>query len=399
MNKQVVFFNGMELTTDQKAFIQAHEKEDVHALALRYSGEDMPFLLAQIAGRQKAEKKIPSWYRNRNLLYPQHLSLEQASSEVTARYKSSLIDGGELFADLTGGLGVDFSFLAPHYRRAIYVERDEGLSRVAAHNLSELGLEHVEVHCRESEKFLPELPCADLIYLDPSRRDKDGRKVFRIEECSPDLSQLTSQLMEKAGRVMIKYSPMLDISLAVKTLPQVSEVHVVSVENECRELLFLFSREPTERLYHTVNLNKAGERQVLTFTKAEEEREAPYSASPGRYLYEPNASILKAGAFNVTAHRFALQKLHKHTHLYTSERLVENFPGRTFQVKEWFRADKKSIRRFAATTHQANITVRNYPHSVSEIRKRSGLKEGGDHYLFASTLADGEKVWIIGEKV
>ncbi len=391
----------MRPTALQQAFIQAHEKEDVHALALRFKREDMPFLLSQIAGRQTAQKKIPSWYRNRGLLYPQHLSLEQASSEVTARYKASLVEGGALFADLTGGLGVDFSFLAPLFGRALYVERDGSLCRLAEHNFAALGLHHAEVHQMESEAFLLQLRRADLIYLDPARRDEGGRKVFRIDECSPDLSQLSGMLMERAERVMVKYSPMLDITLAVKTLPHVAEVHVVSVENECRELLFLLlpSTESTGPLVHAVNLRKDGVRELLTFTPLEEEQEASYSVVPDRYLYEPNAAILKAGAFNVTAHRYGLQKLHKHSHLYTSERLENAFPGRIFRVEEWFPSNKKQIRRFAAAVPKTNITVRNYPLSVAEIRKRSGLKEGGDHYLFATTLADGEKVWISCKKL
>ena len=389
----------MKPTDRQLAFIQAHEKEDVHALALRYKGEDMPFLLAQIAGRQVAEKKIPSWYRNRELLYPQQLSLEQASSELTARYKASLVTGGDLLADLTGGMGVDFSFLAPLFRRALYVEKDEELCRLAKHNFAVLDLKQAEVHHMEGEALLPQLPLAELIYLDPARRDVGGKKVFRIEECSPDLSLLADRLLEKGEQVMIKYSPMLDITLAVKTLHQVSEVHVVSVENECKELLFLLRKESVEPLYHAVNLKKGGERELLSFIPGEEEQEAPYSTVPGRYLYEPNASILKAGGFNVTAHRYRLQKLHKHSHLYTGDRLVDDFPGRIFRVEEWFGANRKEIRRFVAAVPKTNITVRNYPHSVAEIRKRWGLTEGGDNYLFATTLYDGQKVWISCSKL
>lgn len=399
MNKQVVFFNGMELTTDQKAFIQAHEKEDVHALALRYSGEDMPFLLAQIAGRQKAEKKIPSWYRNRNLLYPQHLSLEQASSEVTARYKSSLIDGGELFADLTGGLGVDFSFLAPSFSHAVYLEQDEELCLLAAHNFGLLGLTHATVLHGKSEDYCSWMEKADLIYLDPARRDERGRKVFRIEDCTPDLTRLKERLMEKADRVMIKYSPMLDISLTVKTLGNVREVHVVSVENECRELLFILSKEKGECLYHAVNLHRTGEREFLAFTPAEEAQEAALTSQPGRYLYEPNASVLKAGAFNAVANRYRVKKLHCHSHLYTSDSLVTDFPGRIFEIDKLFAPNRNNIRHFLQETKKANISVRNFPMSVAEIRRKTGLREGGDGYLFATTLADGKKVWIVTVKI
>ena len=373
----------------------------MRALALRFRGDEMPFLLSQIAGRQMAVRKIPSWYRNRELLYPSHLALEQASSEVTARYKASLVERGASFADLTGGLGVDFSFLAPLFRRALYVERDETLCGLAAHNFAALGLSHAAVHHSEAEKVLSQLQDVSLIYLDPARRDEGGRKVFRIEDCSPNLLQLSDIVVEKAECVMIKYSPMLDISLAVKTLPHVAAVHVLSVENECKELLFLLqhAKGTTEPHCHAVNLKKDGGCERLIFTPTEEEQEAPYCMAPGRYLYEPNASILKAGAFNVTAHRYGLQKLHKQSHLYTSEQLIGGFPGRTFLVDEWFRADRKQIRRYTSFTPKANVTVRNYPQSVTEIRKMSGLREGGDNYLFATTLVDGEKVWISCKKV
>lgn len=400
MVKQVVFFRDrMKLSQTQQAFIRAHEKEVVHDLALRYSGEDMPFLLAQIAGRQKAEKKMPFWHHHPKLVYPVHLSLEQASSEVTARYKATLISpGGALLVDLTGGLGVDFSILAPHFERAVYVERDETLCRLAAHNFAELGLGHAEIRHMESEAFLPQLEQADLIYLDPARRDQEGRRVFRIEECSPDLSQLAGVLTGKAQRVMIKYSPMLDISLAVQTLGSVSEVQVVSVENECRELLFLLTKEAGEPLFHAVNLKRNGEREHLSFTWEEEGREAAYSLTPGRYLYEPNASILKAGAFNTVANRYAVEKLHSNSHLYTSDRLVCDFPGRIFTIDELLIPNRKNIRQFLSGTKKANIAVRNFPMSVAEIRKKTGLEEGGETYLFATTLADGRKVWIIGGK-
>lgn len=397
----------MKLTPQQKAFVEVHEKEDVHMLALRYKEEGMLFLLTQIAGLQVAKKKIPSWYRQSELLYPQHISLEQASSETTAKYKASLVIGkGELLVDLTGGLGVDFSFLAPLFSRAIYVERDETLCHLAKHNFEVLGLLHAEVHHMDCEVGVSMIESASLIYVDPARRDVGGRKVFRIEDCVPDLSQLADRLIEKAEKVMVKYSPMLDITLAIRTLPQVLEVHVVSVENECKELLFVLSKECvsgketlSEPLYYAVNLKKDGVVEQLTFLPSEEEREAIYCESPGSYLYEPNSSILKAGAFNVVAYRYGLQKLHKQSHLYTSNQLVEDFPGRSFRVKQWFRADKKQIRCFLSTTPQANITVRNYPVSVAEIRKRWQVGEGGDTYVFATTLGNGKRVWISGEKV
>lgn len=390
----------MKLSPTQQEFISAHENEDVHHLALRFSGEDMPFLLAQVAGRQMAKHRIPEWYRSDEIIYPVHLSLEQASSEMTARYKRSLLpERGWRFTDLTGGMGVDFSFMAPSFQQPLYLEQDEGLCRIAAHNFELLGLNHAKVVHGKSEDYLSQMERVDLIYLDPSRRDEGGRKVFRMEDCSPDLSQLKDQLLEKAEQVMIKYSPMLDISLAMKRVGDVSEVHVVSVENECKELLFLLTKDAGECRYHAVNLYKGGEKNVFCFTREEEMLAAVLTSQPCRYLYEPNASVMKAGAFNAVANRYQLKKLHKHSHLYTSDLVVPDFPGRIFSIDEVIVPNKKNIRRFVSVTEKVNIAVRNFPISVAEIRRKTGLKDGGESYLFATTLADGQKVWIVGKKV
>lgn len=391
----------MKLTAEQKQFIRARENDDVRNVALRFSGEDMPFLLAQIAGRQMAKHKIPSWYANDEIVYPAHISLEQASSEVTAQYKSSIIPQGKTrFVDLTGGLGVDFSFLARNFNEAIYVEQNPELCTLAEHNFRELGLSNFSVIHASAEDALKEIPEADVIYLDPSRRDGAGHKVFRIEDCNPDVTQLQEQLFAKSDAVLIKYSPMLDISLAVKTLENVREVHVISVENECKELLLLLSKNGSRCIYHTVNLKKNGETETFSFRqKEEQESELTYASQPEKYLYEPNASVLKSGAFNVIAAAFSVKKLHKNSHLYTSNELVRNFPGRIFEVQHFFAPNKRNIRRFVSETKKANISVRNFPMPVAEIRRQSGLKDGGDVYVFATTLADNEKVWIVCEKV
>lgn len=390
----------MKQSPTQQEFIFAHENEDVRELALRFRGEDMPFLLAQIAGRQMAKYKIPTWYRTGEIVYPVHLSLEQASSEMMARYKCTLLpDKRERFADLTGGMGVDYSFMAPSFRHALYLEQDEELCRIAIHNFELLGLNHATVLHGKSEDYLSQMEKADLIYLDPSRRDEAGRKVFRMEDCSPDLTQLKVQLLEKADRVMIKYSPMLDISLAVKTVGDVSEVHVVSVENECKELLFILTKDEGECRYHAVNLHRGGEMEVFLFTREEETQEAVLTSQPERYLYEPNASIMKTGAFNAVGNSYQLMKLHRHSHLYTSDLLLPGFPGRIFTIDEVMVPNRINVRRFVSETEKVNIAVRNYPMSVAEIRRKTGLKDGGERYLFATTLADGQKVWIVGKKV
>ncbi len=426
----------MRLTPEQEQFILAHEHEDVRETALRFVRGDMPLLLAQIAGRQKAEKKIPQWYAKKGIVYPVHLSLEQSSSELTALYKASLLSGNNeargdaslgnervksffstyehnVFVDMTGGMGIDFSFMSPYFRKAVYVEKNEDLCRIATHNFDVLDLINTTVYCSDAEDFLKQTAPLDVIYLDPSRRDVSGKKLFRIEDCSPDLSEIKSLLLEKSDRIMVKYSPMLDISLAVKSLGNVREVHVVSVDNECKELLFLLSNGKedtiqedtikevvTEPFFMAVNLKTAGGMEAFPFTmKQEQNAVISFAEDPSRYLYEPNASILKAGAFKSVAQTYNLQKLHINSHLYTSDELVMNFPGRIFEVISFFTPNKKNIKNFSRETKKANITVRNFPMTVADIRRKTALEEGGDTYLFATTLFDGRKTWIVCRKV
>ena len=400
----------MQLSLSQKEFIRTHGERDVRELALRFSRDDMALLLSQIAGRQTARLKIPSWYEREEIFYPAHLPLEQASSELTARYKASLVPeimetsspgGCERFADLTGGMGIDFAFMSPDFREADYVEQNEELCGIAEHNFGVLQLHHVRVHCTGAAQFLQKADPYDLIYLDPARRDRAGRKVVRIEDCTPDLTEMNRLLLEKAGHVMVKYSPILDIALAVKTLGHVSEVQVVSVDNECKELLFLLSKTAGEApQYVAVNLKRSGGEERFSFTMAQEQQtEISFADAPGHYLYEPNASILKAGAFKGVAQSYNLQKLHINSHLYTSNERVTGFPGRAFEVVSFFVPNRQHSKTFTRETKKANIAVRNFPMTVAEIRRRTGLAEGGDTYLFATTLSDERKVWIICRKV
>lgn len=392
----------MQLTSEQKQFILAHEREDLRQTALRFVRDDMPLLLIQIAGRQTAEKKIPSWYAEEDIIYPSHLSLEQSSSELTARYKASLVTSANTFADLTGGMGVDFSFMSPHFLNAIYVEQNKELCHIAQHNFGVLGLKNVSIRCSGAEEFLKEIAPLDFIYLDPSRRDNSGRKVFRIEDCNPDLLEIKPLLLEKSVRVMVKYSPMLDISLAVKSLGCVSTIYVVSVDNECKELLFVLSKMVVDEppLFMAVNLKKAGGGESFSFTMSQEQNAViPFAGDPGRYLYEPNASILKAGAYKSVVEAYNLQKLHLNSHLYTSDEFVADFPGRIFEVETFFVPNKKNIKNFFQETKKTNITVRNFPMTVAEIRHKTGLQDGGDTYLFATTLSDERKVWIVCKKI
>lgn len=396
----------MKLTPQQIDFIRQNEQQDIRELAFKLNNrgvgeEESEFVLKQVAGRQTAKNKISSWYGVDSVIYPVHLSMEQASSEITAKYKAELVaDGSKSIVDLTGGLGVDFSFLSQRAQLAVYVEQNTELCKLARHNFTELGLQNFEIENKKGEDYLATMPEVDTIYLDPSRRDDSGRKVFRIEDCSPNVAEIKELLLKKAKQVIIKYSPMLDISLAVKSLENVSQVHIVSVENECKELLFLLSESEKETAYCTVNLRNNNPVEKFYFTLQEEQAaEISFAETIGKYLYEPNASILKAGAFKSVASQFGVQKLHINSHLYTSESLIPDFPGRKFEVKDWFVPNKKNKKSFLAKTEKANISVRNFPMSVAQIRKKTGLKEGGDVYLFATTAGNGEKVWVVGETI
>jgi hypothetical protein len=390
------------LSPEIKQFIKEHLHDDVRQLALRtatisIAETDFPFILNQIAGRQQIKNKIPSWYPLDDLLYPPRLSLEQCSSEATARYKASLLSGvGDSFVDLTGGWGVDTAFIAPHFVRAAYVEKQAGLSGIAAHNFSVLGLKNITIHTTDGTGYLQKMHPVDCIYIDPSRRAASGRKMMRIEDCEPDLTRIHDYVMEKSGRALIKLSPMLDIQSALKTLKKVQAVHVLSHENECKELLFLLSHEwEGEPLVTCMNLKDKEDNQSLTF-KFTEEREATavYTDTIGDYLYEPNVSLLKAGFYKGLASRFELYKLHPDSHLYTSSELRADFPGRIFRVEAVSSLNRREVKAHFPALEKANISIRNFPLSVVELRKKWKWKEGGDVYLFATTLASGKHVLI-----
>ena len=388
----------MQLSAETIAFIEEHARADVRSLALqakKYPGVDMAMAVVQIAGRQIAEAKIPSWYQVEGLLYPKHLSMEQCSSEATALYKMGLVEG-ETFADLTGGFGIDCSFLSRKFMQADYVERQAELCELAGHNFPLLGL-NIGVHNEDGVDYLKRMQPVDCLYLDPARRDGHGGKTVAISDCEPDVSALEELLVEKAGTVMVKLSPMLDLSLALKSLKHVREVHIVSVNNECKELLLLLRKGAvsSEIKIHCEHIVNSCEHQYYAFTLSEEHAsECPLTKEVGAYLYEPNASILKAGAYRSLTQAYSVEKLHASSHLYTSVCFVEDFPGRRFKVEAVSGFGKKELKEFMQGMEKANLTIRNFPSSVAELRKRLKLREGGEDYLFATTLADESKVLI-----
>ena len=388
----------MQISSETLRFIEENARADVRSLALqakKYPQVDMAMAVVQIAGRQIAEAKVPSWYHTEGLLYPKHLSMEQCSSEATAIYKAGLVEG-DSFADLTGGFGIDCSFLSRKFKQADYVERQTELCELAKHNFPLLGLS-IGVHNEDGVEYLKQMQPVDCLFLDPARRDGHGGKTVAIADCEPDVSALEDLLVEKAKKVMVKLSPMLDLSLALKHLKYVREVHIVSVNNECKELLLILQKESTSSdiTIHCEHIVNASEHQSFSFTQEQERTsDCPLATEVGAYLYEPNASILKAGAYRSLTQTYACKKLHASSHLYTSEQFIEDFPGRRFHVEAVSGFGKKELKEFLQGMEKANLTIRNFPSSVADLRKRLKLKEGGEDYVFATTLADESKVMI-----
>lgn len=384
-------------------FIQNHLTDDVRQLLFRThpTNLDIRKLAAQIAARQKAQHKLPTWYANNALLFPVSLSVEQASSEQTAHYKASLVDGNLLF-DLTGGMGVDSWAFAQRVDQVVYVEQQPELAALAKHNLPLLGATNVEVQTGNGLDLLANYRnTVDWVYLDPHRRNEQGGKVVRLEDCEPDLTQVAirSLLEKKAQRILVKASPLLDVDSTVRQLATVQSVHIVAVQGEVKEVLLEMGKQtiqPDNVLVKAVNLTTSGA-TVFQFIRNEERTATVSLSDPQHYLYEPNAAVLKAGAFRLIATRFGLSKLAPNSHLYTGNTLVTDFPGRIFAVEHICKPDRKTVQALLPTM-KANLTVRNFPQSVADLRKKLGLQDGGDVYILATTLQNGDKRLIITQK-
>ena len=370
-------------------YIRQHADDDVRKLALqgnRFPEVDLTYALEQIAGRQKARIKLPSWAVLDGIIYPSHLSMEQCSSEATARYKASIAGTGNLLVDLTAGFGVDMAFVSPNFNQAVSVEQKASLCTISSENFSRLGLKHVKVICGDGVDYLHQMDHADLLFIDPARRDEHGGRTYGIADCSPNVLEIIDEMIEKASRVMIKLSPMLDWRKAVDDIgghrANVNEVHIVSVNNECKELLLVVSKEATPVHVFCVNDTdvfdfEAGNHLPTEFLSVEQ--------SP-HYLYEPNASIMKAGAFDLVANRFGITQVGKNSHLFVSDTPLSSFPGRCFVIDNIVSMNKREVKQALKDVSSANISVRNFPLSVAELRRRLKLKDGGDVYLFATTV-------------
>lgn len=386
---------------DIKDFIAAHFNDDTDKLLLqadRYPDTDVPFAVDQIIARRQIREKLPEWFANPEVVFPSRISTEQCSSELTARYKQRLLRG-EKVCDLTGGLGIDCWSFSQKAKEVIYVERFPEYCQAAENNFNVLKVNHIHVINGDSQELTDTLN-TDTFYIDPARRSGCNKRLFALTDCEPDVLQLKPLLLEQAQRLIIKISPMADISETLRLLPETSEIHVLSVRNECKELLFVLDRESVnEPDIYTINYNSDGEEESFRF-KLPEEKEAILQTgnTVRKYLYEPNSSLLKSGAFKLVASRFNMVKLHQHSHLYTSDSYVADFPGRIFNIEEVYEFSGKLLKQLSKVIPKANITIRNFPMTVAEIRKRSGIKEGGDAYLFGTTTGNNKKVILYCHK-
>ena len=482
-----------------KDFINSHLNDDVNKLALSKfpEGVDKDFVIRQIQARQILKKKLPSWSENDELIFPKRLSLEQCSSELTAKYKALVTELVEVYnttsclrqaqtpdfqsvqtnisanscqfveekktlVDLTGGMGVDTSFLSDDFEKTFYVEMQEELCEIAKHNFRVLN-KNIEVINDNAEHFLENCPEVDCIYLDPARRDEYGRKMVSLHDCSPDVAELQDLLLKKAKTVIVKLSPMLDIDIIKKELKNIKEIHVVAVRNECKEVLVVLGQRTTDNGQQvlfcelrtgdmerepelvegtcdfgtsTGSVTEENDSQPLhlytfatdlkenwniTFVE-DEEQNAQWTLADeiGKYLYEPGVACMKAGCFKLLSQRFNIKKLHRNSHLYTSDELVADFPGRIFEVVDVFPFDKKVKKEISLRCQQttdnrqqtlssycsklearssqpkASVAVRNFPISADELRKQLGVKDGNDYYIFGTTMKGEKKIVVLG---
>ena len=379
------------------AFINDNKHKNVNDIALLLSKKeslDANFIINQINGWQKAKNKLPTFYNTPEIIFPTVKSMEQCSSEKTALLKTKMVSGNSLI-DLTGGFGVDTYFFSKQFKTINYIEPNEELLQVARHNFNILGAT-IKLHNTTSEAFLkPNKIHFDVAYIDPDRRDESNR-IFNLSDCFPNVIELLPTILSTADKLLIKTSPFLDIKQTLEALKTVSKCFVVAVKNDCKEVLYLVEKEknkPTEMISYNLDKNE----EVFEFTYEEEQQASSNFSHPKKYLYEPNAAIMKAGAFKIVGNHFKLDKLAQHTHLYTSDELINNFMGRIFEINNVIDYQKKAIKQLGIT--KANVSTRNFPDSVAVIKKKLNLKDGGDCYLFASTNLDNKPILILTKKI
>lgn len=434
------------MNDETREFVAMHRNEDVRELALkakRVEGLDLPLALDQIAGWQIARKKLPQWASCEGIVYPPHISMEQCSSQFTAQYKSEIAqtllapaatvrarvsDSAEsvmqtaksafqlsdspesdtlvakrAMVDLTGGFGVDFSYLARGFSQATYVERQRHLCDLAEHNMAALGLDQARIVCGDGVEYLRQMGPVDFIYLDPARRDEHGSRTYAIEDCTPNVLELRDLLLVKSQYTLVKLSPMLDWRKAVADFDGiVREVHIVATGNECKELLLVLGQqvheEPSAPRVFCVNDNQRIDYDSAAYTQGLRIGGKPLPEAKN-YLYEPNASIMKAGCFDLVEERFGVTQVGPSSHLFVSATPVADFPGRGFAIEAIGGMNKKDIKRLLNGTKQANIAVRNFPLTAPQLRKKLKLADGGPVYLFGTTMQGCDHVLLRTSKI
>ena len=391
--------NQFILNTDAQKFINNNLEADITSLLLKgitFNGITAREIVEQIEVKKKCNTKLPTWFKAENIYYPNKLNIEQTSSEITAQYKSQLLSGSSII-DITGGFGVDCYYFSKRFNHVTHCEINEALSEIVSHNYKQMETTNIKTINTDGISYLKDSKQQfDWIYADPSRRHDSKGKVFFLNDCLPNIPEHLELLFESSKNIMIKTSPLLDLSVGIGELKHVKTIVVVAVNNEVKELLWLLEYGfDGQASIKTFNLRKDKNQHFSFSFNDENTPEATYSL-PLTYLYEPNAAILKAGAFNAVAKQFGLNKLHKHSHLYTSNQLID-FPGRCFKIESVLPYNKKQFKKEFVGSN-ANITTRNFPETVQKIRKKLNIKDGGDSYLFFTTDMMDEKIVIVTHK-
>ncbi|PKQ46154.1 class I SAM-dependent methyltransferase [Confluentibacter flavum] len=391
--------NSSILNTDIQHFINKNLHSNSYEILLKgttFDSVSTKELIQQIEAKVKCEKKLPTWFNTPYIYYPNKLNIEQTSSEITATYKASLIHGKTII-DVTGGFGVDCYYFAKQFDSVTHCEIDKNLSELVNHNYQQLQVSNIKTVNSDGLSYLEKIDNTfDWIYVDPSRRNGSKGKVFFLNDCLPNIPEHLDLLFNRSKNIMIKTSPLLDMSVGIGELHHVKTIHVIAVNNEVKELLWILEHGFTDDIViKTINLKQGNDDYFEFQLKDEKSLEFTYS-KPLTYLYEPNTAILKAGAFNAVSDQLSVYKLHKHSHLYTSELLI-NFPGRCFKIENIIPYNKKELKQLAIT--KANITTRNFPETVEQIRKKLNIKDGGDVYLFFTTDVNGNKIVIVCSKI
>ena len=386
------------LNEEVQQFISDNLKSEITKLILKgspFASISIQELANQILAKQKSTKKLPTWFSLDNIYYPEKISIEQTSSETTANYKSKIISGDTII-DITGGFGVDCYYFSKQFKKVIHCEINEELSTIVKHNYKQLHIKNIDTYCGNGLDYLKENNTTfDCIYIDPSRRDEVKGKVFMLKDCQPNIAPKIDFFFTKSNQILIKVSPILDLKNTIRELQNVKEIHIVALNNEVKEVLFLLEKNYTNTIQiKTINIVKT-ENQYFDFD-FNEEVGSTYS-EPLCYLYEPNVAILKSGGFHQISKKLNLNKLHQHSHLYTSETLID-FPGRVFKIEHVISYDKKKLKKLLPN-NKANITTRNFPKTVAQIRKETKVKEGGNTYIFFTTDVNNTHKLVICKKV